>query len=209
MNRKEQEKAERSEAILNAAQTLFFENGYKNTTVEHVAKKAGFAKGTVYLYYSSKEELQFKINIRGVRLLTNYLEGSFKVGYTGIEVIKAMGYAYRDFALSNTEFFALMNESDSKRSMCCKLSEENNMRLEEENKKGLDVLIKAIVLGIKDGSLQKNIDPITLAIQLWASLRGLLSLQIFEKESSAILDQLNFDNVIINYINLIERGIKA
>ena len=208
MNLKQLEKIERSNAILNAAQSLFFIKGYENTSVEHIAKQAGFAKGTVYLYYPSKEELLFEINIRGVRLLTKYLESSFKENYSGLNVIKTMGLAYRDFAIANTEFFSLMNESDSRRSMCCQLSNQNKMRLEEENKKGLDVLIKAIALGINDGSLIENINPITLAIQLWASFRGLLSMQIFEKDSSSILNQLNFDDVITNYIDLLERGIK-
>jgi AcrR family transcriptional regulator len=44
-------------AILAAAQTCFWRNGIRHTSIEDVAREAGVAKGTVYLYFASKEEL--------------------------------------------------------------------------------------------------------------------------------------------------------
>jgi AcrR family transcriptional regulator len=44
-------------AILAAAQTCFWRNGMRRTAIEDVAREAGVAKGTVYLYFASKEEL--------------------------------------------------------------------------------------------------------------------------------------------------------
>ncbi len=49
-------KAKRA-AILQAAQTCFWRNGIRRTSIEDVAQEAGVAKGTVYLYFASKEEL--------------------------------------------------------------------------------------------------------------------------------------------------------
>lgn len=44
-------------AILDAALSLFLANGYGQTSMEAIAKKAGVAKQTVYSYFSSKEQL--------------------------------------------------------------------------------------------------------------------------------------------------------
>ena len=44
-------------AILAAAQTCFWRNGIRRTAIEDVAREAAVAKGTVYLYFASKEEL--------------------------------------------------------------------------------------------------------------------------------------------------------
>lgn len=44
-------------AILEAALELFLANGYGQTSMEAIAKKAGVAKQTVYSYFSSKEQL--------------------------------------------------------------------------------------------------------------------------------------------------------
>src|SRR2546425_8083964 len=43
--------------ILAAALACFKERGFATTRLEDVAAKAGVTKGTIYLYYSSKEEL--------------------------------------------------------------------------------------------------------------------------------------------------------
>lgn len=43
--------------ILNAALAEFLEAGIANATMERIAKRAGLAKGTLYLYFSSKDAL--------------------------------------------------------------------------------------------------------------------------------------------------------
>jgi AcrR family transcriptional regulator len=54
--------------LLDAALELFVEKGFASTRAEEVAQRAGVSKGTLYLYYPSKEEL-FKAVI--VRSLTS------------------------------------------------------------------------------------------------------------------------------------------
>lgn len=48
---------ERRTAILAAAQALFGRYGYRRTAIDDIAREAGIAKGTVYLYFKSKEEI--------------------------------------------------------------------------------------------------------------------------------------------------------
>ena len=50
--------------LLAAALDLFVERGYAATRLDDVARRAGVSKGTLYLYFESKEEL-FKAVIRG------------------------------------------------------------------------------------------------------------------------------------------------
>ena len=47
----------RPDEVLDAALAVFAEKGYAATRVEDVAKRAGVSKGTVYLYFASKEAL--------------------------------------------------------------------------------------------------------------------------------------------------------
>lgn len=44
-------------ALIEAACELFTTEGYENTTIAHVARKAGVAVGTVYLYFKNKSDL--------------------------------------------------------------------------------------------------------------------------------------------------------
>lgn len=60
---RQRRKAERPQELLEAALTLFVEKGFAATRTEEVARLAGVSKGTLYLYYPSKEEL-FKAVVR-------------------------------------------------------------------------------------------------------------------------------------------------
>ncbi|NLI11773.1 TetR/AcrR family transcriptional regulator [Pelotomaculum propionicicum] len=45
------------QAIMQAAQTVFAEHGYHGTSIKEIARKAGLATGTIYLYLRNKEAL--------------------------------------------------------------------------------------------------------------------------------------------------------
>ncbi len=59
--RKEREKHARQQEILQAARVLFAEKGYHDTTLEEIAHKAEFAKGTIYNYFANKDEMFYGI----------------------------------------------------------------------------------------------------------------------------------------------------
>lgn len=50
-------KGEKYEAILDAAVKVIAANGYANSQVSKIAREAGVADGTIYLYFDSKEEI--------------------------------------------------------------------------------------------------------------------------------------------------------
>ncbi|QLF71605.1 TetR/AcrR family transcriptional regulator (plasmid) [Peteryoungia desertarenae] len=55
--KRQRRKDARPSEILEAGLALFAERGFAATRLDDVAKRAGIAKGTVYLYFSSKESL--------------------------------------------------------------------------------------------------------------------------------------------------------
>ena len=61
--KRERRKDARPGELIEAALELFVEKGFAATRVEEVAKRAGVSKGTLFLYFSSKEEL-FKAVVR-------------------------------------------------------------------------------------------------------------------------------------------------
>jgi AcrR family transcriptional regulator len=61
-----EDKEERSNAILDAAEALYLEHPDRIASVAEVAGAAGLAKGTVYLYFPSKEEMLLALHERHV-----------------------------------------------------------------------------------------------------------------------------------------------
>jgi len=61
--------SDKRESILRAATHVFARNGYFNSKVADIARVAGVADGTVYLYFKSKEEILRSIFDRGIEIL--------------------------------------------------------------------------------------------------------------------------------------------
>ena len=57
MGRREQNKARKHQALLDAGLSLFLEQGFASTSVEQLATRAGMARGTFYLYFETKDLL--------------------------------------------------------------------------------------------------------------------------------------------------------
>jgi TetR/AcrR family transcriptional regulator len=70
-------KAERPQELLDAALSLFVEKGFAATRIDEVATRAGVSKGTLYLYYASKEELLKAVIAQ--RLSSQIAEGARQV----------------------------------------------------------------------------------------------------------------------------------
>jgi len=67
------------DTILRAAIDVFAERGYFNAQVADVARAAGIAAGTVYLYFRSKDDLLISIFERGMRVALD--EGRAEVAH--------------------------------------------------------------------------------------------------------------------------------
>ena len=62
-SQRQRRKEARPQELLQAALQLFDQKGFAATRIDEVAQKAGVSKGTLYLYYPSKEDL-FKAVVR-------------------------------------------------------------------------------------------------------------------------------------------------
>lgn len=63
---RQRRKAARPQELLDAALELFVEKGFAATRTEEVAARAGVSKGTLYLYYPSKEDLLKAVILRNI-----------------------------------------------------------------------------------------------------------------------------------------------
>ena len=61
LSRRDREKLAHRQDIMDAATRIFAEKGYSNATLEEIAQEAEFSKGTLYLYFSNKEDLLYSI----------------------------------------------------------------------------------------------------------------------------------------------------
>ncbi len=77
---REEQKAERSQALLAAAWEVFCEKGYEAATIDDVAERAGYSRMPVYSLFGDKQNLYFELWQTAVAELTDRLIGSLKTG---------------------------------------------------------------------------------------------------------------------------------
>lgn len=62
------------EKIATVASALFTEKGITATTVDEIAKKAGYSKATLYVYFENKEEIFFSLVYQHMQQLSQTVE---------------------------------------------------------------------------------------------------------------------------------------
>lgn len=73
-----EEPRSKPQLIMAAALELFSEKGFSATRLDEVARRAGVAKGTLYLYFDSKQDLFIKVVEHALRQNIAPLEQAFK-----------------------------------------------------------------------------------------------------------------------------------
>ncbi len=105
--RREREKAETRELILQAARKLFTEEGYAQTSMRRIADSIGYTATTIYHHFEDKDALLNELCLVDFRALGDALR---RMGALPdpIERLRAMGANYVRFALQHRQQFRFM-----------------------------------------------------------------------------------------------------
>lgn len=88
---------ERPDQILDAALNVFADKGFRAATMDDVAAAAGITKGTIYLYFNSKEGLFISAVRRPLRKALDILPRiSYRLGDSPESFIKELGRQFLD-----------------------------------------------------------------------------------------------------------------
>ena len=113
--RKEREKQRRRNDIIDAAERIFFARGFSGATMDEVAEEAELSKGTLYLYFRSRDDLQFAIFMRGMDLLMKMMNQRLKPQEDGYHNLLAMAWAFIRFSREYPDYFRLFMHFESSR----------------------------------------------------------------------------------------------
>ncbi len=101
--------ADKRQVILEAAQHVFAESGFHTSTMDAVADAAGVAKGTIYLYFKSKNELLTELMDDRTAKLTSMLMAGIEAESDVCGKLKALIVAHFDFYAREREFLLLLS----------------------------------------------------------------------------------------------------
>jgi TetR/AcrR family transcriptional regulator len=172
-SRRQKEKEDRKEHILTAAREVFFHEGIHRATVD---ANAEVAKGTVYLYFPTKETLLAYLLLEGLDDLGARLMAAFgeDAPLTGEERLRQLGNAYYAFYLAKPDYFRLMMAFDRRHFQESVKADVYGMIL-HRSLRSLKWAVDAVDQGMREGQFRPG-DARQQAGMFWAALNGVLVL---------------------------------
>ncbi len=169
--------SDKREAILRSAIKVFAQRGYFNSKVADVAKEAGIADGTVYLYFKSKEEILHSVFDRA-------MEEFIAEGKREIAKIETADKRLRRIAQLHLEKLG----TDRDLAVVFQVELRGSTKFMEEFSGGgfaeyLDIIKKTIEEGQKNGVFRKDLKAITAAKILYGALDEMVTNWILSKRA--------------------------
>lgn len=204
--RRKKEKENRKNSILKAARKLFFERGFKSVTVDLIAAKAEVSKGSIYLYFDSKEEIYTQILISANIERHKEVENFAKQEGTASELLLRFASDYVNFFLDNNELFRIlmtfMLHADN-----MNLTDDQNTQLIHTTNENIRTISEILQKGLTSGEFVSNIDIRQIQNAIWGLLNGIISLYIYTGAPEKRAERIYV--TIRDSLNVFIKGIKA
>ncbi|NMM49941.1 TetR/AcrR family transcriptional regulator [Marinigracilibium pacificum] len=200
---------QKEEIIINAAEKVFFSQGYSQARMEDVAKEAGMSKASLYFYFSSREEIYLAITMRALELLINSYYKSIadtKDG-NGFDTVMATFKAYLSFSENHFHYhealfdYMSMVRNDFKDFNKDLESSIYFLKLKDMHNLPLEIVVKEIDKGKQDGSITNPSPSSMMYLTSWALIAGYIKLQYYGDKKRKSIYKVNSDewkNYIIN-----------
>lgn len=188
--RKEREKEHRNKSIIDAAQKVFFEKGLLLSTMDEIAEQAELAKGTLYLYYHSKEDLYLTVMMRGLSILKGMFQSVIDRNLSVVRTLLELSFTYTEFFESNKNYFRMLHFFNTPQ-FHKQVSEEMMQSCDRFNQSLWTMVTTIIERGMREGKLRTELNPIEIAIIMWSNASTLL--MRIDNQHELFRQKLNID----------------
>lgn len=182
--------------ILDAARRIFSKKGYAETAVEDVADEAKIAKGTLYLYFKSKEELYMAVLAGDLREMSAEALREMERAEGFREKLRAFLRVRLEFSKTHEEFFRIYLAEYGSMFVKAPISREL-MQLFREN-------IRNVTRVVEEAMRRGEIRPAPaapVAAALFDISRGLLERRLLNWREFRVQDEIDFS------IDLLSEGL--
>lgn len=173
LSRREREKQNRRNEILQAAWKVFASKDYDAATIDDVAAMAELSKGTVYLYFENKADLFYSTIEMGVEQINIIAQEALSSSDDPVSGIKNFIIRLLDFSENSMDFFKIMSSGRSHFEMHAKMENDRDFKNRMVNMvtNSVSVLSDYIQNGVNMGVF-KQVNPEDAAFVLFAVVRG-------------------------------------
>ena len=179
--RKKEPRSVHRENIVSAASALFMEKGIAATSMDDIAKAAGYSKATLYVYFENKEEIVGILVLNSMKKLDDYISSAL----IQHETTKARyDFICRGLVQYQEEFpfyFKMVLDKiniDFESKEYLPEERETYQIGEEINEKIKNFLLS----GMEKGDLRSDLDIMPAIFNFWGMLSGIIQLAANKEE---------------------------
>lgn len=204
ITRRSRERDARREVILTTARGLFLKNGISGTTMDDVSRSCELAKGTLYLYFRSKDEVAFAVLLRATEELLAAMRASLKPTLPAVDQLTGLAVEYCRFYAHQPESFRYMfmvpHESYTGR-VSAGLVE----RWAATGREALGIVAGLLQQGVEEGDLSVT-DPRSTAVALWSAITGVIAIPSQQVRQPFVGD-VDVEQLVVETVQSILRGL--
>jgi AcrR family transcriptional regulator len=177
--RREREKVETREKILDAARELFVAEGYDGVSMRKIADKIEYSPTAIYVHFADKDQLFREICHEDFRRLAQSLIGLAEVN-DPVERLKKIGHVYVEFGHQHPNHYRTMFMTPHPPILEGDIALEGKGNPEED---AYELLRGTVAEAMLRGAFREELNDGDLIAQtLWAGVHGVISLQIAKNE---------------------------
>ncbi len=159
--------------IVEAAKLLFMQKGFEQTTMNDIAKEAQYSKSTIYVYFTSKNEIYYHIILEYMVLLKDAIENIVNQSTSFKQCFFDICYSLNKLNDDNPMFFNSILEEIPFESE----SEEESIVLGKVYEKGEeinDLICQLLKRAALENKINQNIKPFELTLTLWSCICSII-----------------------------------
>lgn len=194
--RKEREREQRRYGILRAAKDVFFRNGFEKTSMEMIAEECQLAKGTLYLYFKSKEELYVSLVEDGILILDAMMAKVIEEDLSHDQKLLAMVKAYYDFTQTNHEHYTVLKMIDVG-ALNGKVEQEKLDLILRSRATAFERMKRVAAEAIERGIFKTKHQPHEIVLMLWASSSGAVMMCGDKSQQLEMFKEVNSEKFVM------------
>ncbi|MEM1340652.1 MAG: TetR/AcrR family transcriptional regulator [Bacteroidota bacterium] len=200
--KRETKKQLKHDAILKVSEDLMLKNGLHSLNMNDVAREANLAKGTLYLYFGSREEIIGALALKARIMLLNIFKQNIFGNKSSIEKLKGIVLANYTFLKQNKLYYELVSFYEIIE------RETETPEMQSVIKEITELIVSIIEQGKSKNEIKKSIDPAILSFSMWGMTVGIMQLIKSKSEAIRAHPGLTEDKIIEEYISVFISGIK-
>ncbi len=176
--RREREKSETRDKILDAARELFVTEGYEGVSMRRVAEKIEYSPTAIYVHFTDKNELFHELCRQDYARLSDVFQSS-AMSTDSVERLKQIGRTYIEFGLQHPNHYKFMFMTPHP-----PVELDDEMREEKGNPEvdAYAFLKWSVQQAIDAGRFREDLADAEIVSQtLWAAVHGVISLNIAKR----------------------------